>query len=272
MAYETSPICMLVAIRSDKRGELLSSPFLGEFTMIIKYPDDTTARRAALDEMLGRADLSPDMRARIERATSGIDTYLKEEAQIRGELDSLFEASENWAVLHDLLIEQAGMIAHVEHVVINALLQVWVISGGQYAEGLMLSTGGAALSRVGAQRVQRVTPVEEGERVASMLRALMVRPVIRLPSPNGRSVVPEVHSVVVSAQASALLPQGELYQVPALPLAALAMRLSDQLPRQANLAALARRVPVAQLREIAEDVAALHSSRLRERVLNSVVL
>lgn len=111
--------------------------------MIIKQADDRTNDLETLQALFDVAEAATARRMQQE--------ILLIKAGIRGEEGAACEMRVRWGdhpgrvVLHDLRIEHDGLVAQIDHLMINRLLDIWVCESKHFAEGYRrLNPGGTS--------------------------------------------------------------------------------------------------------------------------------
>jgi len=127
--------------------------------------------------------------AQLEQSASGKGTEAKrnlEELRIRnagikGESESAylidfhFANGRNWAVLHDLRLERNGRTAQIDHVLINRMLEVYVLESKNFRDGVKITDDGEFLRWNGYKKTYEgmSSPLEQNDRHVTVLREVM---------------------------------------------------------------------------------------------------
>jgi hypothetical protein len=164
--------------------------------MLIKSADDTSAMLAELEARSSAA--GPD----AKRAT---DELRRRRAGLKGEAESAylidfeFKGSSNWAVIHDLRIEQGGRTAQIDHLLINRFLDFYVLESKHFHAGLKINDDGEFLRWNDFKRnfEGMPSPLAQNDRHIAVLRDVVAA--IELPSRLGMRMTPSFFSLVMVA-------------------------------------------------------------------------
>lgn len=165
--------------------------------MIIKeaYGNDTTVE--TLQALADRADCTPDTRARIEREIRNV------RAGMRGERDAAYEMkmrwgdSKRWMVIHDLRLEIDGLVAQIDHLVINRLLEIYVCESKHFSEGVSINEHGEFVGFFNSKPYGVPSPIAQNERHILVLQKFFEAEGVGLPKRFGFSLTPSLKSVVL---------------------------------------------------------------------------
>lgn len=164
--------------------------------MLIKRADDNS-------EML--AELEAKASATGPDAKRAADELRRRRAGLKGEAESAylidfdFKASNNWAVIHDLRIEQNGRTAQIDHLLINRFLDFYVLESKHFHAGLKITDDGEFLRWNNIKRTYEgmPSPLAQNDRHIAVLRDLVAG--IDLPSRLGIRISPSFFSLVLVA-------------------------------------------------------------------------
>lgn len=104
--------------------------------MIIKEADDKKPAILAMQALLSRPDCKPDTKKRIEQEIRNIQAGVRGEEEAAYEMKVHWGESKNWMVIHDLRIEHGGLVAQIDHLLINRFLEIWVCESKHFSEGI----------------------------------------------------------------------------------------------------------------------------------------
>lgn len=96
----------------------------------------------ALQGLLARPDVQAVTRKRIDAEIRQIKAGEKAERAAAYDIEFYFGRSENWATIHDLRVELDGLVAQIDHLIINRLAEVWVCESKGFAEGVSVDDHG----------------------------------------------------------------------------------------------------------------------------------
>ena len=108
--------------------------------MLIKSADDKTPHIEALGALLDRPDVDATLRKRIEQEIKISRAGVRGEAEAAYKIDFHYKEREGWAVVHDLRIEVGGRVAQIDHLLLNRLLDCYVLETKSFSEGVSTST------------------------------------------------------------------------------------------------------------------------------------
>lgn len=147
--------------------------------MIIKEADGRVDDIAALERLLARADHGG--RRKIADQIRNIRAGVRSEDEAAYEMKVHYAATANWMVLHDLRIEHDGLVAQIDHLLINRLLEFWVCESKSFAQAVTINEHGEFTSSYAGQPYGLASPIEQNARHKKFSRNF---------SPAGRSRCP----------------------------------------------------------------------------------
>lgn len=163
--------------------------------MIIKPADDRTKDLETLQALLDAAD--PATARRIQQEIRQI------KAGIRGEEEAAYEMRVRWGdhpgrmVLHDLRIEHDGLVAQIDHLMINRLLDIWVCESKHFTEGVAINEHGEFTAFFGSKPYGVPSPIEQNTRHITILRRFLESGAVKLPTRLGFTIKPALNSLVL---------------------------------------------------------------------------
>ncbi len=100
--------------------------------MLVKRAESGVGDIRELQQLLAITGLDPSTIRRIGVEIRNMRAHARAEAEVAYELSFLFgntdtSGERNWAVLNDLRIEHRGHVTQIDYLVINRLLDVYVI-------------------------------------------------------------------------------------------------------------------------------------------------
>jgi hypothetical protein len=165
--------------------------------MIIKRSDDRSEDVRSLRSLLERADLSAELRRRIDREITNVLSGLRGERDAAYEIDFHYGASPNWAVIHDLRVEHQDRVAQIDHVLINRTLDLYVCESKRFSEGIEINDRGefCALSHGRAYGVP--SPIEQNRKHILVLEAILDGGRVDVPMRLGFYLWPKFKSLIL---------------------------------------------------------------------------
>lgn len=178
--------------------------------MLIKSVDDKQPQIDALEALARRPDVNAETRHRIEIEIKKVRAGIAGERDAAYEIEFVLGRSPRWAIIHDLRLEVAGRVAQIDHIVINHLLDVWVLESKHFSEGVAVNEQGALVGFYGHKPYGIPSPIEQNRRHAAVLAAVFKSGLPPLPKRFGLlTIQPTFHSLVlVSNNARISRPKG----------------------------------------------------------------
>jgi hypothetical protein len=168
--------------------------------MIIKEADDRQADVAALQTLL--TNLAPTgahagVRQLIEREIRNINAGAKGEAEAAYEMRVHWGDSKNWMVLHDLRIEHGGLVAQIDHLLINRWLEMWVCESKHFADGVAINEQAEFTAYYGRQAYGVPSPIAQNANHILILERWFKSGPVKLPTRLGLTIRPDLKSLVL---------------------------------------------------------------------------
>ena len=132
--------------------------------MILKHPDDKQADLALLRTLLIHPAADEAKKKRIDLEMKKIQAGIRGEAEAAYEMQVLYGQADNWAVIHDLRIETGGVVAQIDHLIINSWLDMWVCESKNFSEGVGINEHGEFAAFFGGRPHGVPSPVEQNNR------------------------------------------------------------------------------------------------------------
>jgi len=168
--------------------------------MILKHREDRNASIAALERLMAHPAAT---RHDVERLRQQIDAIIKgdmSEGKAAIELDTHWGHSANCIIIHDLRIELDGLVAQIDHLLINRVLDVWVLESKRLANGIKVQDNGECLTFNGRYPIAIDSPIEQNRRHVRMLDRLFASGAIPLPKRMGFTLKPKLRNLVLIAE------------------------------------------------------------------------
>lgn len=166
--------------------------------MVIKSADDRAPDLAVLEGFLQRRDLPEATAKRIEQELRFMRAGLAGEKETAYEIDFYLGRSANWAVIHDLRLELPdGRVAQIDHLLINRLLEAWVLESKRFGEGIAINEHGECSAFFGGRPYGIPSPFEQNRKHCAVLDALLKSSQSPVPKRLGFSLTPVLRSLVV---------------------------------------------------------------------------
>lgn len=165
--------------------------------MLIKKADDKSRDIEALQALLGHPAASPETRKRVEQEIRNIKAGAKGEQDAAYEMQVHYGQGKNWAIIHDLRIEHAGLVAQIDHLVINRLLDVWVCESKHFSEGVAINEFGEFTAFYGGKPYGAPSPIEQNAKHLHILDRVLSSGRVELPTRMGFTLKPELKGLVL---------------------------------------------------------------------------
>ena len=232
--------------------------------MRIKEADDKQPQLDALTSLLDRPDLDADTRRRIERE---IKTT---RAGIAGERDAAYlidfeYANRTWAIIHDLRVVVDSRVAQIDHLLVNRLLDIWVLESKHFSEGVSVNEHAEWVTWFGGRPSGIASPIEQNRRHVAVVQDVFDKGLVRLPKRLGAVTIrPRIRSLVlVSNNARIGRPKSKAAaaSVDGLATVIKAERLRATIEKDfdtRNPVMVAKVVSEAETERVARDLVALH--------------
>jgi hypothetical protein len=137
--------------------------------MILKQKDARTEDIQELNRLL-TLNISSKQRFLIERELKCLMSGNSGESSSAYYLDFRFKDTQNWVVIHDLRIEHCGMVAQMDHLLINRFLEIHVLESKNYFYGIRIKDNGEFESYNGKGYQGIESPIEQNKRHIELLQ------------------------------------------------------------------------------------------------------
>lgn len=165
--------------------------------MIIKNADDKSATIDMLEQYLADPRIPQEAKRKIEKQRNNVSAGAANERDSAYFIDFRFGASQNWMVLHDLRVEEAGRTTQIDHLLINRLLEFYVLESKSFSNGISINDLGEFNTWIGNRPAGIPSPIEQNRRhmdvLGDLLRALP------MPTRLGIRIAPTMKSFVLVA-------------------------------------------------------------------------
>lgn len=227
--------------------------------MIIKNADDRQPQLDALRGLLAHPSADAAVRKRIEQEIRNISAGQRGEAEVAYEMQVRYGDSPNWMVLHDVRVEHGGLVAQIDHLLMNRWLEIWVCESKHFSEGVAINEHGEFAAFFGGKPYGVPSPIGQNNRHMLVLKRLFDSGEVKLPRRLGFAMKPELKGLVlVSKNARISRPKAQLDGLEAvIKNDQLATRI-DKAIDDANPLVMAKLVGQDTLLQLAREIAALH--------------
>lgn len=168
--------------------------------MILKAQENSREDIATLEQLARHPQASDVQRRQIREQIRNLHSGDRGEAEAAYEIDFHFGRNPNWMIIHDLRIEHGGFVAQIDHLMINRLLEFWVLESKRFANGIKINEHGEFTSYFEGRPRGTASPIEQNRRHIKLLESVIADGPIRLPTRLGFTVKPTLKSLVLISQ------------------------------------------------------------------------
>ncbi|MEL6471224.1 MAG: nuclease-related domain-containing protein [Cyanobacteria bacterium J06623_4] len=141
--------------------------------MIIKEKDAVDANLETLEGITRLPNLSKEQRSNITKEIKKLRSGNKGEQSSAYFIDFYFKDSKNWAVIHDVRLEYNGLIAQIDHLLINRFCDFYVLETKHYAQAVKVTERGEFLVLVRKHYIAIESPIEQNKRHIKVLKQVL---------------------------------------------------------------------------------------------------
>ncbi len=176
--------------------------------MILKDRDHIRDDIAALERLMADPSIDEATRRDINQQIRNLRAGTRGEDDAAYQMKVHFARNPYWMVMHDLRIEHEGLVAQIDHLLVNRLLDVWVCESKRFARGININehgeftTAGQHHERRGAS-----SPIEQNKRHLKILREIVESDRITWPRRLGFTRKPKLRSLVLISNGSIQRPK-----------------------------------------------------------------
>lgn len=227
--------------------------------MILKDREGVAADIDRLEALLNHP--GADRRSRLEIE----DQIRRLKAGDRGERDAAYHMrvyfgdNPNWVVINDLRLEHDGLVAQIDHLVINRLLDFWLCESKHVSGGVKINEFGEFTAvQKGVPPRAMASPIEQNQRHVRILQRIIDSGAVTLPKRLGLTIRPNLRTVVLIANGQISRPK---QPVAGIETVIKCESFRDHVNREAdrgNPLELAKLVSQDTLRAVGEQLVSLH--------------
>jgi hypothetical protein len=171
--------------------------------MLIKDKELIEEEIYLLNDLL-KQELSLHQKFLVERELQILQSGLNGELNSTHFLNFYCQDSPDWAVIHDLNIENNGDAARYDHLLINRRFKFYVIESKNFSYGLKITPDGEFLVHDG-QHYQNVdSPIEEGQKQIDLLKRVLLENKL-LPKRMGITIKPKIQNYILVSPLSEIV-------------------------------------------------------------------
>lgn len=165
--------------------------------MILKEREDSSHDLEVLEGLLTHPGVNSITRKQIEEQIRTLISGIGGEADAAYEMKVHLGAAKNWIVIHDLRIEHDGLVAQIDHLVINRLLEVWLLESKRFANGVKINEQGEFATFYDRIPMGMPSPIEQNNRHRLILQRVFDAGLVKLPTRLGMTLKPSLKSLVL---------------------------------------------------------------------------
>lgn len=170
--------------------------------MVYKKRDSQDARLQLLEELAAKATTTSE-RNRREKDIAILKAGAKGEDDAAYHIDFELKDNQNWAVIHDIRLEWGDRVAQIDHLMINRLLETFVVESKSFRTKVRYANGG--WERLNFNHWEGIpSPVEQNERHLLVLKTLMADLQLA-PKRLGTPLAPIYRNVVLVAPSCSIV-------------------------------------------------------------------
>lgn len=167
--------------------------------MLIKQLDSKDEDLEILRHLSTHPRVPDQTKKNITSKIATMETGIRGEKQAAYEIDFHYKNSDNWAIIHDLRIEYDGNIAQIDHLLINRILDIWVIETKYFSRGVMINEHLEFTTEYNNKQRGITSPIAQNKKHISVLRAALKSDFIATPKRMGLSIPFKLNSLVLFA-------------------------------------------------------------------------
>lgn len=165
--------------------------------MIIKNAEDKQCQIDTLQTLLAHPEADSSTKKRIEREILNIKAGVRGEEEAAYEIKVHWGESKNWMIIHDLRIEYGGLVAQIDHLLLNRFMEVWVCESKHFSEGIAINEHGEFSAFWGSKPYGVSSPIEQNNKHLLILKRFLDSGGIALPTRLGFTIKPTLKSLVL---------------------------------------------------------------------------
>lgn len=227
--------------------------------MIIKQADDKLPEIRELQALLVHAEADANTKKCIEQQIRNIQAGVQGEQEAAYEMRVHWGESQNWMIIHDLRIEHNGLVAQIDHLLMNRFLEIWVCESKSFSEGIGINEYGEFSAFFGGKPYEVASPIEQNKKHMLILQRLFDSGRVKLPTRLGLSRKPTLAGLVlVSKKARISRPKEKIDELACIVKNDQLFSLIDKKMNDSNLALIAKLIGQDTLEELAKTLAQEH--------------
>ena len=163
--------------------------------MLLKTTDNKQSQIDELKALLSLKSISTKQQELISKEISNLSKGLKGEKDSAYEIDFHLKESKNWVIIHDLRIEHNGRVAQIDHLLINRLLEAFVIETKNFSADLQINEEGEFTAWYNKKPFGIPSPISQNQKHIAVLQDLVKN--LPLPTRLGMQLTPVFFNVIM---------------------------------------------------------------------------
>ncbi len=165
--------------------------------MIVKEKDYSIAPQIIRQlETLLEYNIDSRQRRAIEEKLKIVRSGIKGEKESAYFIDFHYGQSKHWMVLHDLRFEHEGTVAQIDHLLINRLLEIYVLESKNYANRVEITEYGEFRVFFNGKSKAIESPIEQNKRHIFFLKKYFKKIEGIFPRRLGIAIQPALHTIL----------------------------------------------------------------------------
>lgn len=227
--------------------------------MILKPVDDKQSQKSTLLMLMNHPAADATTKKRIEQEIRNIQAGIRGEEEAAYEMKVHYGSSPNWMVIHDLRITHNGLVAQIDHLIMNRLLEIWVCESKHFSEGIAINEYGEFAAFSGNKPYGVPSPIEQNNRHILILQRLFDSGAVNLPKRLGFTIKPELKSLIlVSKGARISRPKKQIPGLDAIIKNDMLAKKINETGDEASVFRITKAIGADTLANLAWDIASLH--------------
>lgn len=176
--------------------------------MIIKHSDNKNNEIKLIEPYSFIPNLNPNTSKgppkndTQEQATNRLKTFnafINTQKEITSYINSQYLNSQNWAIIHDLCLELDGNAILIDHLIINRLLQCYIIESKNLGPKIKINNNTEFSLFYNNEELKIDSPIERNKLHKLFMQKFIDKNIIDLLTKNGISIKPEFYGFVAVA-------------------------------------------------------------------------
>lgn len=226
--------------------------------MILKEQDDRWRDIRILEGFLKDPRCDLRVKGRIENEIRKLKAGDRGERTAAHVLDTRYGKSANWILMHDLRVVHDGEVAQIDHLLVNRLLDFWVLESKNFANGVKINDHGEFVTFIDNRPRGADSPIEQNRRHLMILQRMIDGGGLTLPTRLGFTLKPRLRSLILISGGSISRPRVPVAGIETVIRSDQAPTYIDKADARGNALDVARLIGKERLVELGAHLMALH--------------